>query len=51
MAGAVQHPVPERLLVHIGDISVSFALLESSIQMLIGSLIAARLLDQADRIR
>jgi hypothetical protein len=35
----MQHPVPSKLLVHIGDISVSFALLESTIQSLIGSLI------------
>lgn len=36
----IQHPVPAKLLVHIGDITVSFTLLELSIQMLIGSLIA-----------
>lgn len=35
-----QHPVPERLLIHIGDITVSFAVLENAIQMLIGSFIA-----------
>lgn len=40
MTCVIQHPVPKRLLVHIGDITVSFALLENSIQMLIGSLIA-----------
>ena len=40
MARPVQHPVSDKLLVHIGDITVSFALLESTIQMLIGSLIA-----------
>lgn len=40
MTRPIQHPVPERLLVHIGDIAVSFALLENGIQMLIGSLIA-----------
>lgn len=39
MANPLQHPVPPRLLVHIGDITVSFALLEQSLQMLIGSLI------------
>jgi hypothetical protein len=36
----LQHPVPEKLLTRIGDITVSFALLESTIQILIGSLIA-----------
>jgi hypothetical protein len=36
----LQHPVPEKLLVHIGDITVSFALLESTIQSLVGSFIA-----------
>jgi len=36
----MQHPVPNKLLVHIGDITVSFALLESTLQSLIGSLIA-----------
>ncbi len=36
----LQHPVPEKFLVHIGDITVSFALLESTIQSLIGSFIA-----------
>jgi len=36
----LQHPVPARLLVHVGDITVSFALLESTIQTLAGSLIA-----------
>ena len=39
MAQAVQHPVPDRLLVHIGDMTVSFALVELSIQILVGSLI------------
>lgn len=33
------HPVPEQHLTHIGDITVSFALLESTIQSLVGSLI------------
>jgi hypothetical protein len=36
----LQHPVPEKLLTRIGDITVSFAILESTIRMLIGSLIA-----------
>ena len=35
----MQHPVPPKMLEHIGDITVSFALLEKSIQILIGSLI------------
>jgi hypothetical protein len=39
MGRTLQHPVPSQLLVHIGDITVSFALVESSIQGLIGSLI------------
>jgi hypothetical protein len=34
---ALEHPVPERLLARIGDIAVSFALLESMIQALAGS--------------
>src|SRR5262245_40400051 len=37
MGRHLQHPVPATLLVHIGDITVSFALLESEIQTLIGS--------------
>ena len=36
----LQHPVPSKLLVQIGDITVSFALLESAIQSLVGPLIA-----------
>ena len=36
----MKHPVPEEHLKYIGDIMVSFALLESQIQTLIGSLIA-----------
>ena len=39
-ADLITHPVPPALLVHIGDITVSFALLELTIQWLIGSLIA-----------
>lgn len=35
-----QHAVPNSILVHIGDITVSFAMLESVIQSFIGSLIA-----------
>ena len=35
----LNHPVPEAHLKSIGDITVSFALLESVIQSLIGSLI------------
>ena len=37
-----QHPVPEGHLKSIGDITVSFALLESQLQMLIGSLLNER---------
>ena len=40
MDRALSHPVPEKLLAHIGDITVSFALLQSTVQLLIGSLIA-----------
>jgi len=36
----MQHPVSEKLLVQIGDITVSFALLESIIQILVGSFLA-----------
>jgi len=36
----LQHPVPQNLLVHIGDITVSFALLESEIESLVGNLIS-----------
>lgn len=39
MSRVMQHPVPPKLLVHIGDITVSFALLEQAIQGLVGSLI------------
>jgi len=39
-AKTMKHPVSEAHLKHIGDITVSFALLESQIQILIGSLIA-----------
>jgi hypothetical protein len=35
----LQHPVPEPILARIGDITVSFALLESTIQSITGSLI------------
>lgn len=35
----IQHPVPDIHLKHIGDMTVSFALLESTIQSLVGSLI------------
>ncbi len=35
----LKHPVPPTHLIHIGDITVSFALLESIIQSLVGSLI------------
>jgi hypothetical protein len=35
----LQHIIPEGHLKHIGDITVSFALLESIIQLMIGSLI------------
>jgi len=36
---ALQHPVPEEHLKHIGDITVSFALLESCLQTLAHSLL------------
>ena len=36
----MQHLVPPKLLVHIGDITVSFALLELHIQTLVGSLLS-----------
>ena len=36
----MKHPVPDQHLIHIGDITASFALLEMMIQTLIGSLIA-----------
>jgi len=39
MTKLTQHPVPENILKHIGDIIVSFALIEYSIQILIWSLI------------
>jgi hypothetical protein len=35
----LKHPVPVDLLAHIGDITVSFALLESEIQSFLGALI------------
>jgi hypothetical protein len=35
----LQHPVPEALLARIGDMTVSFALVESEVQSLVGSLI------------
>jgi hypothetical protein len=35
----LQHPVPDSLLVQIGDMTVSFALLEDQMQSLLGSLI------------
>jgi hypothetical protein len=35
----LQHPVPEQLLARIGDITVSFALLELTIQSLAGSML------------
>ncbi len=38
MVRILLHPVPPKMLEHIGDITVSFALLESNIQILIGSL-------------
>jgi|SRR3990170_7012855 len=39
MGNPLEHPVPQELLIHIGDIIVSFALLTLNIQLLIGSLI------------
>ena len=38
-AALIQHPAPKKLLVHIGDITVSFGLLEQMIQRLIVSFI------------
>ena len=38
----LQHPVPDQHLKSIGDITVSFALLESQIQTLIGSMLNER---------
>jgi len=38
---ALQHPVPAEHLQHIGDITVSFALLENGLQMLVHSLLGA----------
>jgi hypothetical protein len=38
---ALQHPVPDEHLKHIGDITVSFALLESGLQGLAQSLLGA----------
>ena len=35
----LQHPVPDNLLKSIGDITVSFAMLESQIQTLIASML------------
>jgi hypothetical protein len=35
----MQHQVPENLLRHIGDITVSFALLENTLQMVVHSLV------------
>jgi hypothetical protein len=35
----MQHPVPPEVLMGIGDIVVSFALLENAVEALIGSLI------------
>jgi hypothetical protein len=37
----MQHQVPENLLRHIGDITVSFALLENTLQMVVHSLVAS----------
>jgi hypothetical protein len=36
-----QHPVPDELLKHIGDVTVSFAMLEGILQMLAQSLLGA----------
>jgi len=35
----LQHPVPQKLLKQLGDMTVSFAMLESQMQTLLGSLI------------
>ena len=37
--GKLQHPVPPKLLTNIGDITVSFSLLENVLQMLVGALL------------
>jgi len=37
---AIEHSVPDEHLRHIGDITVSFALLETNVQFFVGSLIA-----------
>jgi hypothetical protein len=39
VAPSMQHPVPPEVLMGIGDIVVSFALLENAVEALIGSLI------------
>jgi hypothetical protein len=39
VAPSMQHPVPPEVLTGIGDIVVSFALLENAVEALIGSLI------------
>jgi hypothetical protein len=39
MPRMMRHQVPENLLRHIGDITVSFALLENTLQMLVHSLV------------
>jgi len=39
MSRSLQHPVPEKLLARIGDMTVSFALLEMEIQLLVASLL------------
>lgn len=41
MPRMMQHQVPENLLRHIGDITVSFALLENTLQMVVHSLVAS----------
>src|SRR5262245_45656451 len=39
MSRQLKHPVPDAHLARIGDITVSFALLENSVQSLMGSLL------------
>ena len=39
MGKVIHHPVPPKLLVHFGDIMVSFAVLENTLQALIWSLV------------
>ena len=40
MTPAAKHPVPDRILTQIGDITVSFALLSMTTQLLVSELVA-----------